>query len=120
MSKVYLSGPMTGRPDYNREAFMAAEASLRKLGFEVVNPHRVPEPPGLRPNDAEHNWRRYLARDLALLLTEDVDLVALLPGWRESRGSVLEAKAAEAAGIETLPADILIRAEEILRRTHNG
>ncbi|MFA5027645.1 MAG: DUF4406 domain-containing protein, partial [Candidatus Methylomirabilota bacterium] len=44
--RVYISGPMTGIPEYNRAAFLAAEARLRALGLEPVNPWDFGEVPG--------------------------------------------------------------------------
>ena len=38
---VYLSGPMTGLPDFNRPAFHAAAAALRAQGYVVINPAEV-------------------------------------------------------------------------------
>ena len=43
MKRVYLSGPITGMPDNNREAFAKAADTLRKtLNVEtVINPHDI-------------------------------------------------------------------------------
>ncbi len=36
---IYISGPMTGYPEYNYPAFMAAEKKLRSLGHGyIINP----------------------------------------------------------------------------------
>lgn len=39
--KLYLSGPMTGLPDHNREAFNKREGMLKRRGYDVVNPART-------------------------------------------------------------------------------
>ena len=38
MKHIYLSGPMTGYPDFNRASFHAAAAKLRDEGHWVYNP----------------------------------------------------------------------------------
>lgn len=36
--RLYLCGPITGMPNYNRDAFNDAESALRSAGFDVFNP----------------------------------------------------------------------------------
>ncbi len=79
--KLYVSGPMTGRPDLNRPAFHAAATQLRGAGYAVVNPAELnPEP--------DKPWEACMRVDIKALM--DCDGVALLPGWPESRGATLE------------------------------
>lgn len=56
--RVYLSGPMTGKPDLNRPAFDAAEGRLRKQGHFVINPHRLSEQFGT-PSVLEASFKAY-------------------------------------------------------------
>ena len=79
--KIYISGPMTGQPDFNRPAFNAKAAELRALGHEVVNPAELPEIPG-------GTWADYLKRDLPLLLT--CEAIYMLKGWAKSKDARLE------------------------------
>lgn len=44
MQHIYLSGPMTGVPEYNYPAFNAEAARLRALGYTVENPAENPLP----------------------------------------------------------------------------
>lgn len=114
MTKVYLSGPMTGKPDYNRAAFADAAFKLRELGFDVVNPHQLPEP--VLTQDEEYNWRQYLARDVELLIRDNtIDGVVVLPGWEGSRGSVLELHVAQYVGLKVYPLEAVLRAGEAVR-----
>lgn len=39
--RVYISGPMTGRPNHNKPAFYAAAALLAEAGHIPVNPAEV-------------------------------------------------------------------------------
>lgn len=105
--KVYLSGPMTGVKDLNREAFRQAAEVLRMLGHDVINPHDLHEEPGLSHAD-------YMRRDLTVLMDWGVEAVFVLPGWRYSEGSLAEVVCAQAIGIDVfdfaaLPAEKPIR-----------
>lgn len=88
--KLYISGGMTGIPQHNFPAFNAAEALLKKAGFEVENPAKN----GIVPGWA---WEDYLRLDLKLML--DCDAVATLDGWIDSRGAWLEVSTARALGM---------------------
>lgn len=78
---VYISGPMTGIPEYNRDAFLKAELRLRTLGHEVENPWRLGEQAGWGRHD-------YMRRDIAALA--DCDAIYMLPGWLRSWGAKRE------------------------------
>lgn len=96
MKRVYVSGPMTGMPDFNYPAFNAAAAQLRAAGYEVVNPAE------LDANDTgPMTWEQYMRRDIKALM--DCDGLALLPGWRNSRGALLESFLARALGFDVRP-----------------
>lgn len=108
MSKitVYISGPMTGKPNYNLAEFENAEWELNQLGdLNVINPHRL-NPPATIPEEDEVNWVLYLARDLHYLIScravgENAILVTL-PGAKDSRGASLEIRAARALKIPVM------------------
>ena len=36
--RIFLSGPMSGKINNNKEAFDRAEKALRAVGYEVFNP----------------------------------------------------------------------------------
>lgn len=86
--RVYIAGPITGMPDYNRAAFMAAEKELIKIGYRVFNPVAPgPDYPGL-PRHV------HLKRDIIELTR--CDCVALLPGYK---GSFAETEVNVALGL---------------------
>lgn len=85
MAIVYISGPMTGLPNLNSEAFDAAEVFLKHLGHTPFNPRHL-NPPGT-------SWHECMRRDLAAMM--ECDEVGLLPGWEHSKGASLEAAIAQ-------------------------
>ena len=98
--KLYLSGPMTWFPDYNRPAFAAATALLRDAGYHVVSPAEA-------PLAADASWQSYLKRDLKLML--DCTAIAYLEDWADSRGATLEISTARALGMRVNPVQYYLR-----------
>ena len=90
MNRIYLSGPMTGRPQLNFPAFNEEANRLRKLGYSVINPAELSPDPNA-------NWHECLRKDLQALLT--CDTLALLPDWHGSAGAHLETHVAHRVGI---------------------
>ena len=84
---IYLSGPMTGLPDYNRPAFDAVAEELRAQGVSVFNPADI----GPRENIMPRAW--YMRRDIEGLLKSET--VYVLPGWGKSKGAKLEIEIAK-------------------------
>jgi hypothetical protein len=100
---VYLSGPITGVENYNRDAFADAKRAVLEGGAEYVHDPSV-ESCGGRP----HEW--WMRRALSELTQEGMDAngnpfygcVAMLPGWERSDGAKVERMCAEACGIEVV------------------
>lgn len=113
--KIYLAGPMRGKPLLNFPAFYAGEARLRADGWEVFNPARADnERHGCNisagnftgdeeqaKRDFNFNLREALAIDMAFICTE-ADAIAMLPGWENSKGATAEKAVAEALGLEVI------------------
>ena len=95
--RIYISGPMTGiEPREYRRRFREAEAILRRHGYGCINPCRVWPcrfPWLCRLMNAllgrRLTYAVILAYDLILLMTR-ADGIAMLPGWRASRGANIE------------------------------
>lgn len=85
--KIYIAGPMSGIQDFNYPAFHAEAKRLRDLGHEVENPAENPVPPC-------GSWTGYMRMALRQLV--DCECVALLPGWTDSKGAVIERNLAQA------------------------
>ena len=88
---VYISGPMTGLPNYNREAFFAAQKKLEADGHTVLNPAWMP--------DGLEDWE-YFNIDFAMLGA--CDAIYMLKGWEKSNGAKKELGYAKIAGIKVL------------------
>lgn len=106
--RLYVAGPMSGYPGYNREAFDQAEVDLELAGFEVLNPAR-------RDQSVERSWADWMRLGLTDVLAAEG--VAVLPGWEASRGAVLEVRVAQGLGVPVLPVVVwLARARDEERR----
>lgn len=96
---LYLSGPISGDPNY-KEKFLGAEDYLGAWkGHTVLNPAVLPE--GLPYED-------YMRIDLAML--HAAEGVVMLRGWKKSQGARKELEIALATGrkkiffgIESIP-----------------
>jgi predicted outer membrane lipoprotein len=98
MQRVYLSGPITGLPDGNRDAFMSAARRLRFEGYAVINPVEMA---GFSALD----WKDYMRQDLRWLA--DCDVIAMLPGWEKSRGARCELSVALSLAFGVMNAETL-------------
>lgn len=78
--RIYIAGPIRGKPDYNRAAFAKAAEQMRKEGWAVYNPAAA---------NLEH---LPLAQIMAHVLTQlcECQAIALLPGWWRSGGARVE------------------------------
>lgn len=101
---VYLSGPMTGHPEFNYPAFHVAAAALRAAGYVVYSPAEDAEGNAIdrtgltgheKAVDIGFDLRAAFA-DYARHITTDADAVAVLPGWLTSPGARAEVALAEA------------------------
>lgn len=79
MKSIYIAGPMSGKADYGRRDFCAAESYLSARGWIVINPACLPI--GLAPG-------AYMP--ICLAMVQAADAVVLLNGWVDSSGACLE------------------------------
>jgi hypothetical protein len=102
----YLSGPMTGLPDYNRPTFNKAAEWLRNQGFNVWNP--------AEEFDSNYIYPRkfYMRRDIEALLK--CESIVMLHGWEKSAGACLELEIAK-----ELEMNIFFLGDNNLERSHN-
>lgn len=88
---VYISGPMSGLPDYNRAAFEEADKCLKIHGHTPLNPAILP---------TNLSKRRYMPICLAML--EAADAIYMLAGSEKSAGAIVEYAYAKRQGIPIL------------------
>lgn len=91
---IYLSGPMTGFPEFNYPTFNTAAAVLRGMGFVVFNPAEN------FGGDMTRERSEYMRVDIQAVL-ESKMLVAL-SSWEVSVGAVLEIRIAQEIGIKVM------------------
>jgi hypothetical protein len=109
--KVYVAGPMRGKPYFNKNTFVWVTKQLRELGFEVFSPSEhdtdvlgidlMKYPTG---NEVVEGFdiRVALAADLKYV-TEQADAICVLKGWEASSGASAEVATARALGIIVAP-----------------
>lgn len=104
ITKIYISGPMTGREDFNREAFFRAERMLARLvNAEFINPARI--------NGKEQEgwqWADYMRVALREMMA--ADCIYMLDGWEASKGAQLELAIAQQMGWTVLYQQAQLRA----------
>lgn len=113
---VYISGPIAGKPNGNRDAFQKAADLVRLAGHDPMNPQdldhshplqeecsgdAVPRLRGERPErreGVEHRYGCYMRADL-LALIQKADAILTLHDWQFSRGAKVEVAVADICGI---------------------
>lgn len=84
---IYISGPMSGLPEYNRPAFHKKEAELRAHGCRVLNPAKIGDLP----------YEMYWPINRAML--DGSDAIYMLDGWENSKGARKEFAHAVKSGL---------------------
>lgn len=89
--KVYVAGPMTGLPDFNRDAFRKQHVSLMNEGHIVLCPAILPN--GL----SQHEYM-----DICFAMVRAADAIFMLRGWEKSDGAVAEHALAKKLGLSII------------------
>lgn len=109
--KVYISGPIFGQQDGNKNAFKEAELKFNAMNFEAVNPHELHgidwenqwnEKLSKREITVMEHWAGYMKTDIAALVK--CDFLALLPNWESSKGANIEIAIAKSLGMPIINA----------------
>lgn len=89
--RLYLSGPMTGKKDFNYPEFKRVARELSDKGYDVFNPS------DLFDGDQSKEKHEYMKEDIRALL--GCDVLVLLDGWEYSLGVRVEMDVATACNI---------------------
>ena len=95
---VFIAGPMTGFPDWNRAAFYDAEERLSSWDIEAINPAGLAF---IIPEYAPHE----MFVDTTCALVKHCQAVVRLPGWENSTGVKRELAAAVKHGVPVFDLD---------------
>ena len=102
MTRLYLIGPVTGKPNNNLEEFERVRKLLEEQDHKVDIPHDFIGP--------RICWEAAMLMSIHKLTNYETDKltpyyagVALLDGFTQSRGALLETQIAQAVGIPCLP-----------------
>jgi hypothetical protein len=95
VTRVYIAGPMSGKPGLNFPAFHAAAADYRKRGCFVINPAEInggsdelTATREMTQDEYQEHWLKCMRADIAGLLS--CEMIVMLDGWTASRGASLE------------------------------
>ena len=101
---VFISGPMSGYPNLNREAFHEAARLAESLGYTALNPALLP---GGLPEDS------YMPICFSML--DAADCIYILPNSGDHLGAILEQQHAAALGLKRIETE-----SELRRYIKNG
>jgi hypothetical protein len=110
--RIYVAGPIFGKPNRNMEAFLAMASKVERqlCAVALIPAHIKPWehtgecPPGRRSDGATHNESCYLRADIMNMLT--CDGIALLPEWQTSIGARTELHVANVAQLHVYREDL--------------
>jgi hypothetical protein len=106
---IYISGPITGIKDNNRDAFFKMETRLRNhlkkikmMPCEIINPLRIASMIDRRKRSKQYwpRWEDYMRACLRELCRSD--FIIFLPGSENSKGATLEKEVAEKLKIDEM------------------
>ncbi|MFZ4835924.1 DUF4406 domain-containing protein [Rouxiella sp. Mn2063] len=89
--KIYIAGPMSGLPDFNRPEFNVARTLLKLDGHSVLSPAILPD---------GFEQREYM--DICIAMVRCVDCVYMLKGWEKSAGARAEHALAEKLNLKII------------------
>ena len=102
MKTIYIAGPITGKPNFNWDAFYNAESELQDDNWLTVNPCTSALSRKLQQQEtiSKSDIKDVMLLDISLLA--NCDAVYMLNGWKESKGACAEYTFAKAIGLQIL------------------
>lgn len=101
MDKIYISGPMSGYQNFNRDAFNAEADRISADGLVPLNPAILPD--GLS---------QFQYMDICIAMLRCADAIIMLPGWQKSDGAKAEMMLAKKLKIPAYEAGISVKGDE--------
>ena len=89
MSKIYISGKITGTKDYKQRFNNAELYLMNHSDFDIINPALVNS---MLPTNT--TYQEYMKMSLCMLSM--CDTIYMLKGWKDSKGAKLEHEYAKA------------------------
>jgi hypothetical protein len=83
--KLYISGPMTGLPEFNYPLFRDVAKFFRNEGITILSQAEIDGGEQVGGNAEVKTWDYYMRHALRLEL--EADAIAFLPGWTTSKGA---------------------------------
>ena len=91
---IFISGPMTGLPNYNFDKFNEVAARLARAGYKMVNPVCICK--RFKQEEVVKNKEAFdeMVKDQQMAERQLCDSILLLDGWEKSKGVRLELQTA--------------------------
>ncbi len=109
---IYISGPITGMPDGNKDAFLAMEGTLKVLGYtEIINPRNLDTPQAFKDGEMEVDvlWPIMMKQSVRDMM--ECNTIIFLDGWEQSRGARIEYELAKEVKMKCIEVDLGYRSE---------
>lgn len=97
MKRIYISGPISDKPDLNRAAFSDAVHRLTVPGQTTFNPHDIAPPTSIDQLSKREIWQYYMRECVKVL--PDCQHIYMLRGWENSDGARWEFNLAVMMGL---------------------
>ena len=95
---IYIAGPMSGLPNYNKEAFDSAAKQIKQMWICTNLPRVVINPASNFGGDQTLTHAQYMRYSIHQLLI--VDAVYMLNNWQFSDGAQAEHTIAKSLGLD--------------------
>ena len=110
--RIYIAGPMTGVPRFNRPKFEEAARILRDHGWTVESPVEIAAAFGSDNTIVTTPGMLDAVIEAELAALAKCDAIYLLPGWEDSRGAKRELWLALDKGLEVFT-DLWLAIEKV-------
>lgn len=87
MTKIYLSGKITGTSDYESR-FAEAQKKMEEKGYEVLNPVKCGKWLERQLAPQAPTWIQYMKQAISAMMK--ADCIYMLKGYKDSKGARVE------------------------------